>query len=66
MGQLLAVVCVLARRDRGVRRVSLPSDTKPQKEKAAAPMMDRERLGVAPAQQRQSERQRGLDAPALG
>lgn len=48
-----------------VRRLSLPPDTEPQKEKAAAAMMDRERLGVAPAQRRQSERQQGLDAPAL-
>lgn len=49
-----------------IRRVSLPPDTEPHKEKAAAAMMDRERLGPAPAEQRQSERQRGLDAPALG
>lgn len=46
----------------GIRRVAPPPDTEPQKEKAAAAMMDRERLGAAPAGQRQW----GLDASAPG
>lgn len=51
-------------REGGIRRVAPPPDTEPQKEKAAVAMMDRERFGAAPAGQRQSERQWGLDASA--
>lgn len=65
-GSSFVCVCWLERRGWVIRRVSLPPDTEPQKEKAAAAMMDRERLGAAPTEQRQSERQRGLDALALG